>query len=179
VGDAKETLDLLGRMLVVKEDDTWLAGLQDESRERLEPFRPLLPNIRHLLLDNEASVRCDALMAFAYFDPEDLSPAVHEFLTDPSGRNRLQAVRILDAERDPTNLPTLLTLSLDPYHEESADTREWLVVREAARDAVEHVVERIFPAPLDEEEIEGVPCLYHLWDPLWQWAAKAGIKGAA
>ena len=155
------------------------AGLQDETPQRLEPFRPLLTRVRQLLLDNEASVRCDALMAFAYFDPEDLDAAVHEFLTDPSGRNRLQAVRILDAERNPSNVSTLLTLSLDPYHEESGDAREWLVVREAAREAVEHVVEKTFPAPLEEEEIEGVPCLYHLWDPLWQWAAKSGIKGHA
>ncbi|HKC23658.1 MAG TPA: hypothetical protein VKF32_02900 [Thermoanaerobaculia bacterium] len=156
-----------------------IAGLQDETPQRLEPFRPLLPRIRELLLDNEAPVRCDALMAFAYFDPEDLAPSVHEFLTDPWGRNRLQAVRILDAERNPSNVSTLLTLSVDPYHEGSTDAREWLVVREAAREAVEHVVEREFPAPLDEEEIEGVPCLYHLWDPLWQWAAKAGIRGHA
>lgn len=152
------------------------AGLQDDSNERLEPFRALLPRIRQLLLDNEASVRCDALMAFAYFDPQDLTFAVREFLTDPSGRNRLQAVRILDAERNPQNLSTLLTLGVDPYHEEN-EAREWLVVREAARDAVEHVIDRHFPAPLEEEEIEGVACLYHVWDPLWSWAAKSGIKG--
>src|SRR5256885_16105000 len=98
-------------------------------------------------------------MAFAYFNPPDLDLAVREFLTGPSGRNRLQAVRILDAERNPTNLPTLLTLSVDPYHEGSADAREWLVGREAGRGAVGHAVGRGFPAPLDEEEVEGGPRL--------------------
>jgi len=180
-----ETVGLVAECLVDSDAETRraglfvLAGLQDDSAQRLEPFRPLLSRIRALLLDNEASVRCDALMAFAYFDPDDLGAAVHEFLTDPSGRNRLQAVRILDAERNPTNLPTLLTMSVDPYHEENRDAREWLVVREAAREAVEHVALRTFPAPLEEEDIEGVSCLYHLWDPLWQWAAKSGIKGQA
>jgi hypothetical protein len=178
-----EIVGLVAECLVDSDPDTRraalfvFAGLQDDSPQRLEPFRPLLSRVRQLLLDNEPAVRCDALMAFAYFDPEDLDKAVREFLTDPSGRNRLQAVRILDAERNPQNLPTLLTLGLDPYHEGSADAREWLVVREAARDAVEHVAAVHFPAPLDEEEIEGVPCLYHVWDPLWQWAAKSGIKG--
>jgi HEAT repeat protein len=180
-----ETVGLVAECLVDTDAETRraglfvLAGLQDDSKERLDPFRPLVPRIRQLLLDNEAPVRCDALMAYAYFDPKDLGAAVHEFLGDPSGRNRLQAVRILDAERNPSNVPTLLTLSLDTYHEEERDAREWLVVREAAREAVEHVAHRSFPAPLDEEEIEGVACLYHLWDPLWQWAAKAGIRGNA
>ncbi len=150
-----------------------LAGLQDESAERLEPFRPLEPKVRELLLDDDPSVRCDALMAFAYFDPEDLHAALKEFLTDPNGRNRLQAVHILDAERNPRNLPTLLTLGVDPYHEGNpADAREWLVVREAARSAIERTTERDFPAPLAEEEVEGVACVYHAWDPLWHWAAR-------
>jgi hypothetical protein len=154
-----------------------LAGLQDETRERLDPFRPLEDTIRKLLLDNDAAVRCDALMAFAYFDPTDLGPAVREFLTDPWGRNRLQAVRILDAERNPRNVPVLLTLGVDPYHEGGDDEREWLVVREAARDAIEHVVQVQFPGPVEEEDVEGVPCIYHVWDPLWQWAARSGIRG--
>ena len=51
------------------------AGLQDETPERLEPFRPLAPKVRELLLDGDAGVRCDALMAFAYFDPGDLHVA--------------------------------------------------------------------------------------------------------
>lgn len=153
------------------------AGLQDDSPERLDPFRPLESQVRSLLLDLDPSVRCDALMAFAYFDPKDLDVAVHEFLTDPWGRNRLQAVRILDAERNPENLPTLLTLGVDPYHEEiPEDPREWLVVREAARQAIERVTRVRFPDDLDEEEVEGVPCYYHVWDPVWQWAAKSGLR---
>src|ERR1019366_8260529 len=101
--------------------------------ERLEPFRPLADKVRELVLDAEPAVRCDALMAFAYFDPDDLHLAVREFLTDPNGRNRLQAVRILDVERSPKNLPTLLTLGVDPYHEgREEDAREWLRVPEGA-----------------------------------------------
>jgi hypothetical protein len=116
-------------------------------------------------------------MAFAYFDPDDLHVAVREFLTDPNGRNRLQAVRILDVERSPKNLPTLLTFSVDPYHEgRDEDAREWLVVREAARDAVERTAAVRFPAALEEEVVEGVRCVYHAWDPVWQWAAKEGIR---
>ncbi len=180
----EETVALVAQCLDDADTDTRraglfvFAGLQDESVERLAPFRPLEQRIRELLLDLEPSVRCDALMAFAYFDPQDLHVAIREFLTDPAGRNRLQAVRILDVERNPCNLPTLLTLGFDPYHEESsADSREWLVVREAARTAVEHTAREIFPGPIQEEEVEGVPCVFHAWDPLWQWAAKQGIRG--
>lgn len=151
------------------------AGLQDDTPTRLEPFRPLEPKIRELLLDTEPSVRRDALMAFAYFDPADLQVAVKEFLTDPFGQNRLQAVHILDAERNPASLPTLLTLGVDPYHEAADDTREWLVVREAARQAIEHVGNLHFPEELDEENVEGVSCVYHVWDPVWAWAVKAKI----
>ena len=181
-----ETVGLVAQALVDDDADTRraglfvFAGLQDDTPARLEPFRPLAGKIRELLLDVEPSVRCDALMAFAYFDPDDLHVAVREFLTDPNGRNRLQAVRILDVERSPKNLPTLLTLGVDPYHEgaeDAHDTREWLVVREAARAAVEHTVDVRFPAPLEEEEIEGVRCVYHAWDPVWQWAAREGIRG--
>ena len=179
-----ETVGLVAEALVDADPDTRraalfiFAGLQDETQERLEPFRPLEGKIRELLLDNEPEVRCDALMAFAYFDPGDLHLALREFLTDPFGRNRLQAVRILDAERNPSNLPTLLTLGVDPYHEGVAeDTREWLVVREAARTAIERVANVHFPSGLDEEEVEGVPCLFHVWDPVWQWAVKQGIRG--
>jgi hypothetical protein len=179
-----ETVGLVAEALVDADPETRraalfiFAGLQDETPDRLEPFRPLEEKIRELLLDNEPSVRCDALMAFAYFDPEDLHLALREFLTDPFGRNRLQAVRILDAERNPSNLPTLLMMSVDPYHEGIAeDTREWLVVREAARSAIERVVNLRFPAPLEEEDVEGVPCLYHAWDPVWQWAVKQGFRG--
>jgi hypothetical protein len=177
-----ETIGLIAECLVDSDADTRraglfiFAGLQDETPTRLVPFRPLEPKIRELLLDQDASVRCDALMAFAYFDPADLDIAVKEFLTDPSGRNRLQAVRILDAERNPTNLPTLLTLGVDTYHEGiEADSREWLVVREAARGAIEHVTEMSFPEELDREEVEGVTCFFHVWDPVWQWAAKSRI----
>ena len=182
-----ETVGLVAQALVDSDSDTRraglfvFAGLQDESPARLEPFRPLAGKIRDLLLDAEPAVRCDALMAFAYFDPEDLHVAVREFLTDPHGRNRLQAVRILDAECSPKNLPTLLTLGVDPYHENAmnlADAREWLVVREAARAAVEHTVDVRFPARLEEEEVEGVRCVYHAWDPVWKWAAREGIRGA-
>jgi hypothetical protein len=181
-----EIVGLVAQALVDADADTRraglfiFAGLQDETRARLEPFRPLAGKIRDLLLDVEPEVRCDALMAFAYFDPEDLHVAVREFLTDPNGRNRLQAVRILDVECSPKNLPTLLTLGVDPYHEgapDLADAREWLVVREAARAAVEHTVAVRFPAPLEEEEVEGVRCVYHAWDPVWQWAAREGIRG--
>lgn len=181
-----ETVGLVAQALVDSDSDTRraglfvFAGLQDESPARLEPFRPLAGKIRDLLLDAEPAVRCDALMAFAYFDPEDLHVAVREFLTDPHGRNRLQAVRILDAECSPKNLPTLLTLGVDPYHEgamDLADTREWLVVREAARAAVEHTVDVRFPGPLEVEEVEGVRCVYHAWDPVWKWAAREGIRG--
>jgi hypothetical protein len=133
--------------------------------------------VRELLLDRDAGVRCDALMAFAYFDPGDLHVAVHEFLGDPHGRNRLQAVRILDAERKAENLPTLLTLGVDPYHEGAEDAREWLVVREAARDAVERTAGVRLPAPVAEEEIDGVRCVYHAWDAVWKWAAREGIRG--
>jgi hypothetical protein len=155
-----------------------LAGLQDDSRDRLDPFRPLERNVRGLLLDDDPAVRCDALMAFAYFEPADLHEALGEFLTDPFGRNRLQAVRILDVERNPRNLPTLLTLGIDSYHEENpADAREWLVVREAARGAIERTAELSFPAPLAEEEVGGVVCVYHAWDPLWHWAARQGVHG--
>jgi hypothetical protein len=133
--------------------------------------------VRELLLDRDAGVRCDALMAFAYFDPEDLAVAVREFLGDPDGRNRLQAVRILDAEGKPENLPTLLTLGVDPYHESADDAREWLVVREAARVAVERTARVRLPAPLAEEEVEGVRCVYHAWDAVWKWAAREGIRG--
>jgi hypothetical protein len=179
-----ETVGLVAEALVDADPDTRraalfiFAGLQDETQERLEPFRPLEGKIRELLLDNEPEVRCDALMAFAYFDPGDLHVALREFLTDPFGRNRLQAVRILDAERNPSNLPTLLTLGVDPYHEGVAeDTREWLVVREAARTAIERVANVHFPSGLGEEEVEGIPCLFHIWDPVWQWAVKQGIRG--
>ena len=155
-----------------------LAGLQDESPERLEPFRPLEPRVRELLLDDEPTVRCDALMAFAYFEPADLHEALGEFVTDPFGPNRLQAVRILDAERNHRNLPTLLTLGIDSYHEENPeDRREWLVVREAARGAIERTAEIFLPAPLAEERIEGVACVYHAWDPVWHWAARHGVRG--
>ncbi|MCC6130972.1 MAG: hypothetical protein IT186_13700 [Acidobacteria bacterium] len=154
------------------------AGLQDESTERREPFRPLVKTIRKLLLDDCADVRCDALMAYAFFDPDDLTGAVHEFLSDPAGRNRLQAVRILDAERNPRNLPTLLTLGLDPYHEESPDdAREWLVIREAARSAIERTAETSFPDLVELEDIEGVPCHFHVWDPIWNWAVRTRIRG--
>lgn len=181
-----ETVGLVAQALVDADADTRraglfvLAGLQDDTPERLEPFRPLAGKVRELLLDTEPAVRCDALMAFAYFDPDDLHVAVREFLTDPHGRNRLQAVRILDVECSPKNLPTLLTLGVDPYHEgleEAHETREWLVVREAARAAVERTVDVRFPAPLEEEDVEGVRCLYHAWDPVWQWAAREGIRG--
>lgn len=178
-----ETVGLVAQALVDPDPDTRraglfvFAGLQDETPRRLEPFRPLADRIRALLLDAEPAVRCDALMAFAYFDPEDLHVAVREFLTDPNGRNRLQAVRILGVERSPTNLPTLLTFSVDPYHEGSDEhAREWLVVREAARTAVEHTADMRFPAALEEEIVEGVRCVYHAWDPVWQWAAKEGIR---
>jgi len=153
------------------------AGLQDESPARLEPFRPLAPKVRELLLDGDAGVRCDALMAFAYFDPDDLHLAVREFLGDPDGRNRLQAVRILDAEGRPENLPTLLTLGVDPYHESAHDTREWLVVREAARGAVERTAHVVFPGRIAEEDVEGIRCVYHAWDDVWKWAAREGIRG--
>lgn len=179
-----ETVGLVAQALVDSDADTRraglfiFAGLQDDSKERLEPFRPLAGKVRELLLDAEPAVRCDALMAFAYFDPDDLDVAVREFLTDPNGRNRLQAVRILDVERSPKNLPTLLTLGVDPYHEgREEDAREWLVVREAARVAVEHAAALRFPAPLEEEDVEGVRCVYHAWDPVWQWAAREGIRG--
>jgi hypothetical protein len=155
-----------------------LAGLQDESPERLRPFRPLEATVRDLLLDDDPLVRCDALMAFAYFEPSDLHEAIGEFLTDPFGRNRLQAVRVLDAERNPRNLPTRLTLGIDAYHEENPeDLREWLVVREAARGAIERTAELSFPAPLTEEEVEGIACVYHAWDPVWHWAARSGVGG--
>jgi len=177
-----ETVGLVAECLVDTDAETRraglfiMAGLQDDSPDRLQPFRPLEPKVRELLLDDESSVRCDALMAFAYFDPPDLDLAVREFLTDPSGRNRLQAVRILDAERNPSNLPTLLTLGVDPYHEAVADDpREWLVVREAAREAIERVADLHFPSDLDEENVEGIPCVYHVWDPVWHWAVRAGI----
>lgn len=181
-----ETVGLVAQALVDDDAETRraglfiFAGLQDDTPARLEPFRPLTGKVRDLLLDVAPAVRCDALMAFAYFDPEDLHVAVREFLTDPNGRNRLQAVRILDVECSPKNLPTLLTLGVDPYHEGAenlADAREWLVVREAARTAVEHTVDVRFPAPLEEEDVEGVRCVYHAWDPVWQWAAREGIRG--
>lgn len=178
-----ETVGLVAEALVDEDAQTRraglfiLAGLQDESHERLEPFRPLAPKVRELLLDGDAGVRCDALMAFAYFDPEDLAVAVREFLGDPEGRNRLQAVRILDAEGKAENLPTLLTLGVDPYHESAEDAREWLVVREAARSAVERTARVRLPAPLAEEEVEGVRCVYHAWDAVWKWAAREGIRG--
>ena len=181
-----EIVGLVAQALVDADADTRraglfvFAGLQDDTPARLEPFRPLAGKVRDLLLDVEPAVRCDALMAFAYFDPDDLHVAVREFLTDPNGRNRLQAVRILDVECSPQNLPTLLTLGVDPYHEgveDVLDAREWLVVREAARAAVEHTVDVRFPAPLEEEEVEGVRCVYHAWDPVWQWAAREGIRG--
>jgi HEAT repeat protein len=178
-----ETVGLVAECLVDEDPATRraglfiFAGLQDETAGRLDPFRPLERKIRELLLDLDPSVRCDALMAFAYFDPEDLHTALREFLTDPHGRNRLQAVRILDAEANPVNLPTLLTLGVDPYHEESLeDTREWLVVREAARQAIERTAHVRLPAPLAEEEVEGVPCVFHAWDPVWQWAARTGVR---
>jgi hypothetical protein len=182
-----ETVGLVAQALVDDDPDTRraglfvLAGLQDDSPDRLEPFRPLTGKVRELLLDAEPAVRCDALMAFAYFDPDDLHVAVGEFLTDPNGRNRLQAVRILDVECSPKNLPTLLTLGVDPYHEGAPgtkDLREWLVVREAARAAVERTVHTRFPAELEEEDVEGVRCVYHAWDPVWQWAAREGIRGS-
>jgi HEAT repeat protein len=179
-----ETVGLVAQCLVDADPETRraalfvFAGLQDDTPVRLEPFRPLEATVRELLLDHEAAVRCDALMAFAYFEPSDLHVALREFLTDPHGRNRLQAVRILDAERNPSNLPTLLSLGVDPYHEElAADSREWLVVREAARSAIENVAHVQFPAPLEEEDVEGIPCVFHVWDPVWQWAVKEGIKG--
>lgn len=178
-----ETVGLVAQALVDLDPDTRraglfvFAGLQDETPGRLEPFRPLAEKIRELLLDAEPAVRCDALMAFAYFDPDDLHVAVREFLTDPNGRNRLQAVRILDVERSPKNLPTLLTFGVDPYHEgRDEDAREWLVVREAARAAVERTAAVLFPAALEEEVVEGVRCVYHAWDPVWQWAAKEGFR---
>ncbi len=181
-----ETVGLVAECLIDRDPATRraalfiFAGLQDETPERLEPFRPLQTTIQGLLLDSESSVRCDALMAYAYFDPKDLGSAVHEFLTDPAGRNRLQAVRILDAEGNPENLPTLLTLGVDPYHEENErDQREWLVVREAARGAIERVADTRFPETLAEEEIEGVPCMYHAWDPIWRWAARSGIRASS
>lgn len=173
-----QTVGLVAECLVDADAETRraalfiFAGLQDDTPERLEPFRPLERRIRQLLLDEEASVRCDALMAFAYFDPKDLDLAVHEFLSDPAGRNRLQAVRILAAERNPANLPALLTLGFDPYHEPQEDEREWLLVREAAREAIEAVGAVRFPEELEEEKVEGVACLYHAWDPVWQWAAR-------
>lgn len=180
----EETVGLVAECLVDEDAQTRraglfvFAGLQDESPERLRPFRPLEPKVRALLLDDDPAVRCDALMAFAYFDPADLHEALGEFLTDPFGRNRLQAVRILDAEQNRHNLPTLLTLGVDPYHEGNPeDAREWLVVREAARGAIERTAELSFPAPLAVEEIEGVPCIYHAWDPLWHWAARHGVGG--
>lgn len=178
-----ETVGLVAEALVDEDADTRraglfvFAGLQDESEERLAPFRPLAPKVRELLLDRDAGVRCDALMAFSYFDPDDLTVAVREFLGDPDGRNRLQAVRILDAEGKPENLPTLLTLGVDPYHEVAEDAREWLVIREAARGAVERTARVRFPAPLAEEEVEGVRCVYHAWDAVWKWAAREGIRG--
>lgn len=178
-----ETVGLVAEALVDDDPQTRraglfvLAGLQDDSRERLDPFRPLAPKVRELLLDGDAGVRCDALMAFAYFDPEDLHVAVHEFLGDPDGRNRLQAVRILDAERKIENLPTLLTLGVDPYHEGAEDAREWLVVREAARGAVERTAGVRLPAPVAEEDVDGVRCVYHAWDVVWKWAAREGIRG--
>jgi hypothetical protein len=178
-----ETIGLVAQGLVHSDPETRkaalfiFAGLQDESPERLEPFRPLEKQVRSLLLDTDSSVRCDALMAYAYFDPEDLGGAVHEFLGDPSGRNRIQAVRILATEGNPENLPTLLTLGFDPYHEASEkDLREWLVVREAAREAIERLGAIQFPETLDEEEVSGVPCLFHAWDPVWQWAARSRVK---
>jgi hypothetical protein len=177
-----ETVGLVAECLVDDDPDTRqaglfvMAGLQDDDPQRLEPFRPLEGRIRQLLLDGDAGVRRDALMAFAYFDPPDLGRAVHEFLTDPEGQNRLQAVRILAVERNPGNLGTLLTMGVDPYHAESPeDRREWLMVREAARDAIESVTEIRFPGDLDEERIDGVRCLYHAWDPIWHWAARSGI----
>ena len=178
-----ETVGLVAEALVDEDPGTRraglfvLAGLQDDSMERLDPFRPLAPKVRELLLDHDAGVRCDALMAFAYFDPEDLHIAVREFLGDPDGRNRLQAVRILDTEGKPENLSTLLTLGVDPYHESAEDAREWLVVREAARGAVERTARVRFPAAVAEEEIEGVRCVYHAWDAVWKWAAREGIRG--
>lgn len=178
-----QTVGLVAECLVDRDPDARqaglfvLAGLQDDRPERLEPFRPLQFKVRELLLDPVAAVRCDALMAFAYFDPEDLHEAVHEFLGDPHGRNRLQAVRILEAEQDPKNLAALLRLGVDPYHEAvPEDEKEWLLVREAARTAIETVASVQFPERLAEEEIEGVPCLYHAWDPVWRWAAQEGIR---
>jgi hypothetical protein len=179
-----ETVGLVAQCLVDEDPETRraglfvFAGLQDETPDRLAPFRPLEAKVRELLLDLDAAVRCDALMAFAYFDPGDLHGVLREFLTDPHGRNRLQAVRILDAEANPGNLPTLLTLGVDPYHEERPeDFREWLVVREAARDAIERTAKVRLPAPLTEEEVEGVACVFHAWDPVWQWAARQGVHG--
>jgi len=178
-----QIVGLVAQALVDPDPDTRraglfvFAGLQDDTPTRLEPFRPLTERVRELLLDTDPAVRCDALMAFAYFDPADLDVAVHEFLGDPDGRNRLQAVKILDVERAPKNLPTLLSLCVDPYHEGcTRDAREWLVVREAARVAVEHTIDVRFPAPLAEEDVEGVRCVYHAWDPVWQWAAREGIR---
>ncbi len=178
-----ETVGLVAEALVHEDAETRraalfvFAGLQDESPARLDPFRPLEGRIRDLLLDADAGVRCDALMAYAYFDPRDLSVAVREFLSDPSGRNRLQAVRILDAERNPRNVESLLPLGVDPYHEASEeDRREWLIVREAARGAIERLTATRFPGGLEEEEVEGVPCLYHVWDPIWQWAVRQGFR---
>ncbi len=180
----RETVDLVAECLADEDAQTRraglfvLAGLQDDSPQRLDPFRPLERNVRDLLLDDDPAVRCDALMAFAYFEPADLHEALGEFLTDPFGRNRLQAVRILDVERNQRNLPTLLTLGIDSYHEECpADAREWLVVREAARGAIERTADISLPAPIAEEEVEGVVCVYHGWDPLWHWAARQGVRG--
>src|ERR1035437_1564065 len=151
---------------------------QQLPRSRVERIRPLAGKIRDLLLDVEPAVRCDALMAFAYFDPEDLHVAVREFLTDPNGRNRLQAVRILDVERSPKNLPTLLTLGVDPYHEgREEDAREWLVVREAARSGVERTADLRFPAAREEEDVEGVGCGYHGGAPVGLWATREGTGG--
>ncbi len=176
-----DTVGIIGECLEAADPDTRraalfiFAGLQDDSPARLAPFRPLEGKIRELLLDDDPSVRCDALMAFAYFDPGDLGTAVHEFLTDPAGRNRLQAVRILAAEQNPASLPALLTMGLDPYHEALGDAREWLVVREAAREAIAAVAAQRFPEDLQEEEVEGISCVCHVWDPIWQWAARAHV----
>jgi HEAT repeat protein len=179
-----ETVGLVAEAIIDSDPQTRraglfvFAGLQDESPERLQAFRPLVKTIHKLLLDDNSDVRCDALMAYAFFDPGDLSEAVHEFLSDPAGRNRLQAVRILEAEQNPRNLPTLLTLGVDPYHEESdEDFQEWLVVREAARSAIQKTAQMTFPDLVDLEEIEGVPCHFHVWDPVWNWAVRSGIKG--
>ncbi len=122
--------------------------------------------VAQALVDADPETRRAGLFVFAGL--QDDTPARLEPFRPLAGKIR----DLLDVEP--------ATLGVDPYHEDAGDltdAREWLVVREAARAAVEHTVDVRFPAPLEEEEVEGVRCVYHAWDSVWQWAAREGIRG--